>query len=286
MPSFLLLDWDFFILDFDLDEVELVKNEGIVKELQASESSKKSLKQKAQFPSLLNRLKNQIILNPTTILLSSMPNSMSSKEENDTSADNFHGVSVFKRTNFPTHFGKPPNVLVYTGSDEIDSQKFEDVRSILLQCLARDRYAIYHLRNEQVTTVPWLENTILLVLVASKIQKDGFCEAFLTYFLNGGTVLSMSSNFDESFLKITNPQRQSEIIKISYKDFNNISVFGCSSCYNFQESSQEEDSISLENVASNSVNGCRVIALARHKQSCGTALLSLVGNVLLCLYLL
>ena len=253
-----------------------MKNESIIKELQAVESSKKALNKKT----LLNRLQNQIILNPTATSLSLKSNSMSSRDETHTSADNVLGASVSKRINLLTHSGKPPNVLVYTGSDEIDSKKFEDVRSILLQCLARDRYAIYHLRNEQVTTVPWLENTILLVLVAKKIQKDGLCETFLTYFLNGGTVLSMSSNFDESFMKLTNSQRQSEIIKISYKDFNNISVFGCSSCYDY-ETSREEDSISLENIASNSENGGHVIALARHKQSSGVALLSLVRIVLL-----
>jgi len=54
-----------------------------------------------------------------------------------------------RRQKFKGGTGKPPNVVIYCG--KTDSRRlFEKVRDTIALCLNPDRYAIYHLKHEQV----------------------------------------------------------------------------------------------------------------------------------------
>ncbi|XP_015759957.1 PREDICTED: biotin--protein ligase-like [Acropora digitifera] len=59
---------------------------------------------------------------------------------------------------------KPPNVLIYSGSEDAKRKVFNLVKETLLQVLHLHSYSIYHLHEKQVHSQPWMENTALLVI--------------------------------------------------------------------------------------------------------------------------
>lgn len=90
---------------------------------------------------------------------------------------------------------KPPNVLIYTGTNDTDDKRFSAVKQALTQVLNLHSYVIYRLHEQHVTTQPWIENTALLVLgnndpVSSKLQQ-----AFVKYLGSGGQILGLRSPF-------------------------------------------------------------------------------------------
>ncbi|KAM7180574.1 biotin--protein ligase isoform 2-T3 [Macrochelys suwanniensis] len=90
--------------------------------------------------------------------------------------------------------GKPPNVLIYVGSDPMKI-KFEKIKSVLKECIDTDSYTIYQLVEEQVLKAPWLDNSLLLVIATEEpISKDNH-KQFLTYLSRGGKVLGLSASF-------------------------------------------------------------------------------------------
>ncbi|KAM4700048.1 biotin--protein ligase isoform 1-T3 [Discoglossus pictus] len=89
--------------------------------------------------------------------------------------------------------GKPPNVLVYGGTSSDD--QFQQIKSVLHQCFDSCRYVIYPLPEEQVHKAPWMDNCLLLVVVAQDPISDDVHKHFLTYLSKGGKVLGLSSSF-------------------------------------------------------------------------------------------
>ncbi|XP_041089099.1 biotin--protein ligase [Polyodon spathula] len=92
--------------------------------------------------------------------------------------------------------GKPPNVLVYTGSDPSRFQaRYQQVKTILAECIDMDSYIVYHLLEEQVLKDPWAENSLLLVCASEELVPEKFHKLFLNYLSKGGKILGLASFF-------------------------------------------------------------------------------------------
>lgn len=100
---------------------------------------------------------------------------------------------------------KPPNVLVYTGGCE---DRYRQVHLLLTECIDTDRYAIYPLRPQQALEEPWLENTLLLVLVTEDTLTPGLQLRFLSYLGQGGKVLGLSCSLCPAGLRLHTREEQ------------------------------------------------------------------------------
>ncbi|XP_078512999.1 biotin--protein ligase isoform X1 [Lissotriton helveticus] len=120
-----------------------------------------------------------------------LPDDCSGNDEN--SGDECCQVKESKRANTS---GKPPNVLIYVGSDpKATKTRFENVKSVLMECIDAESYVIYPLPEDQVLKSPWLDNTLLLVInTEESISKDVHKE-FMAYLSKGGKIFSLSSSF-------------------------------------------------------------------------------------------
>lgn len=105
--------------------------------------------------------------------------------------------------------GKPPNVLVFTGGCE---EQFQKIRSLLVECVDTDRYAIYHLRPQQALSEPWLDNTLLLVLATDQTLTPQLQLRFLSYLSRGGKLLGLSSSLCPAGLTLRPRDTQSDRI--------------------------------------------------------------------------
>lgn len=92
---------------------------------------------------------------------------------------------------------KPPNILVYTGSN--CPKLFKEIEINILKCLKTDSYLVYHLLESEVNESPWMDNSILLV-VSSTIIKSSILKTFDTFLNNFGNVLLICSLFDDYFV--------------------------------------------------------------------------------------
>lgn len=90
---------------------------------------------------------------------------------------------------------KPPNILIYSGSEDAKSKVFNHVKETLLQVLNLHSYSIYHLHEKQVHSQPWMENTALLVIGDHDLPSERTQFQFLKYLRSGGKILSMCSSF-------------------------------------------------------------------------------------------
>ncbi|XP_067401370.1 biotin--protein ligase isoform X2 [Emydura macquarii macquarii] len=90
--------------------------------------------------------------------------------------------------------GKPPNVLIYVGSDSMKI-KFEKIKSVLKECIDTDSYTIYQLVEGQVLKAPWLDNALLLVIATEEPISEDNHKQFLTFLSKGGKILGLSSSF-------------------------------------------------------------------------------------------
>ncbi|XP_035171645.1 biotin--protein ligase isoform X1 [Oxyura jamaicensis] len=90
--------------------------------------------------------------------------------------------------------GKPPNVLIYVGS-ETAKVEFDQVKSILLECIDADNYTIYQLHEEQVLKAPWIDNALLLIIATEEPISDKNQEQFMKFLSKGGKILGFSSSF-------------------------------------------------------------------------------------------
>ncbi|XP_063201747.1 biotin--protein ligase isoform X1 [Chroicocephalus ridibundus] len=90
--------------------------------------------------------------------------------------------------------GKPPNVLIYLGS-ETAKVEFEQVKSILQECIDADSYTIYQLREEQVLKDPWIDNSLLLIIATEEPISEENHKKFMKFLSTGGKILGFSSSF-------------------------------------------------------------------------------------------
>ncbi|XP_025067832.1 biotin--protein ligase isoform X2 [Alligator sinensis] len=97
--------------------------------------------------------------------------------------------------------GKPPNILVYVGSDYMKT-KFEQIESILKECIDPDNYVIYPLLEKQILKVPWLDNSLLLVIATEEPISEDNHKQFLTFLSKGGKILGLSTSFTFGSIKV------------------------------------------------------------------------------------
>ncbi|NXR68562.1 BPL1 ligase, partial [Rhadina sibilatrix] len=90
--------------------------------------------------------------------------------------------------------GKPPNILIYLGS-EAAKARFEQVKSVLRECVDAESYTIYQLHQEQVLRDPWIDNSLLLVIATEEPIPEGSHKQFMTFLSKGGKILGFSSPF-------------------------------------------------------------------------------------------
>ncbi|KAM4047463.1 biotin--protein ligase isoform 2-T3 [Anomaloglossus baeobatrachus] len=106
--------------------------------------------------------------------------------------DSFDGNCLKEPSNL-NRSGKPPNVLIYGGSTS--QQRLQQVQDVLLQCFDPCRYVVYPLPEEQAVKAPWMDNCLLLVVVAEEPIPSRVQELFTSYMGNGGKILGLSSSF-------------------------------------------------------------------------------------------
>ncbi|KAI1241448.1 hypothetical protein IHE44_0004921 [Lamprotornis superbus] len=90
--------------------------------------------------------------------------------------------------------GKPPNILIYLGS-EAAKARFEQVKSVLGECIDAESYTIYQLQQQQVLRDPWAENSLLLVIATEEPIPEDSHKQFMTFLSKGGKILGFSSSF-------------------------------------------------------------------------------------------
>lgn len=122
-------------------------------------------------------------------------------------------VNGLKETSNLNRSGKPPNVLIYGSSASQD--QLQQVIDVLLQCIDPSRYVVYPLPEEQVLRAPWMDNCLLLVVVAGEPIPSEVQNLFTSYMGNGGKILGLSSSFTFANLSL---RRRSQLLE-SIQDF-------------------------------------------------------------------
>ncbi|KFQ28567.1 Biotin--protein ligase, partial [Merops nubicus] len=97
--------------------------------------------------------------------------------------------------------GKPPNILIYLGSETAEVE-FEQVKSILQECIDADSYTIYQLHEEQVLKAPWVDNSLLLIVATEKPISEENHKQFMKFLSKGGKILGFSSSFTFNGIQI------------------------------------------------------------------------------------
>ncbi|XP_075710715.1 biotin--protein ligase isoform X2 [Rhinoderma darwinii] len=113
--------------------------------------------------------------------------------EDFSSLEDSSDVSCLRETSNLNRSGKPPNVLIYGGSTS--QERLQQVKDVLLQCFDPCRYVVYALPEEQVLRAPWMDNCLLLVVVAEEPIPSQIHNLFTSYLGNGGKILGLSSSF-------------------------------------------------------------------------------------------
>ena len=171
---------------------------------------------------------------------------------------------------------KPPNVLVYCGKKD-STRQFDAVKVVLEECLSRSRYVIYQLKHDEIKTVPWSENTALLVLASEKAY-DGIDDYFLDYFKGNGTILSFGCAFDERFVgRIQTSSNLGVLSLTAFKQWRDVNVICGRHVYKNCDSLLTD--VTLRSLASDKTSGYPVILEANHDLSTGVAVLCQVRDL-------
>ncbi|XP_061309557.1 biotin--protein ligase isoform X2 [Pezoporus flaviventris] len=109
--------------------------------------------------------------------------------------------------------GKPPNILIYLGS-ETAKVEFEQVKSILQECIDADSYTIYQLHEEQVLKAPWVDNSLLLVIATDEPISEENHKQFMKFLSKGGKILGFSSSFTFGGIQI---KRRNNLKKVVHE---------------------------------------------------------------------
>lgn len=135
--------------------------------------------------------------------------------------------STLKRKKRNSDGCKPPNVLVYSESNDIRT----NVISTIKQILHPDRYTIYELKTEQLKNSFWIDNTTLLIVCGTISAQLG--SVLMEYFLCGGKMLCLCSDVLNMVLPIyrTAEVRESELVQFSYGHWHRIQLMHHIFCY-------------------------------------------------------
>lgn len=68
--------------------------------------------------------------------------------------------------------------------------------NFLLQNVAKDSYAIYNVKTDEILKDPWQDNVALLVLAHEDVIQSDVVKAFIDFVENGGTLISLYSDFN------------------------------------------------------------------------------------------
>ncbi|XP_072471010.1 biotin--protein ligase [Notamacropus eugenii] len=110
--------------------------------------------------------------------------------------------------------GKPPNILLFVGSDSQEAhQTFQELRSILNDCVDTDSYTIYQLKEKNVLSDPWLHNSLLLIIATEEPISEAVCQQFTVYLSQGGKVLGLSSSFTFGGLQLRSKEELKKTIQ-------------------------------------------------------------------------
>ncbi|KAM9033758.1 biotin--protein ligase isoform X1 [Sarcophilus harrisii] len=110
--------------------------------------------------------------------------------------------------------GKPPNILLFVGSDcQKVQQRFQQLHSILMDCLDTDCYIIYHLKEKNVLSDPWVHNCLLLIIATEEPISEAVYQKFMVYLSQGGKVLGLSSSFTFGGLQLKSKEELKKSIQ-------------------------------------------------------------------------
>ncbi|NXD07732.1 BPL1 ligase, partial [Nothocercus nigrocapillus] len=146
-----------------------------------------------------------------------LPDDCSSKPEDKN--DEYLARDI-KRVNLA---GKPPNILIYVGC-EGSKMQFEQVKSVLEECVDGDSYTIYHLREEQVLKDPWVDNAVLLVIATEETISEENHKQFIKFLSNGGKILGFSSSFTFDGIQIKRKDKMKTVRELVVSKLDNTEI--------------------------------------------------------------
>ncbi|KFZ68327.1 Biotin--protein ligase, partial [Podiceps cristatus] len=171
--------------------------------------------------------------------------------------------------------GKPPNILIYLGS-ETAKVEFEQVKSILQECIDADNYTIYQLHEEQVLKDPWIDNSLLLIIATEEPISEENHKQFMKFLSKGGKILGFSSSFTFDGIQIKRKNKLKKTVHelvVSKMDNTeiklNLLVSGCI----FEEVMKEDTSKVKTLSRLNNADEDRVIVQLTYGDSGGEAIL-------------
>nr|XP_035962235.1 biotin--protein ligase isoform X1 [Halichoerus grypus] len=143
--------------------------------------------------------------------------------------------------------GKAPNILFYVGSAPQKSLgRFQEVRSVLADCVDTDRYTLYHLSRESALRDPWSDNCLLLVVATQETIPEDLSQKFMAYLSQGGKVLGLCSSFTFAGFQVTSKSVLEETVQslvFSKADQTQVKLSVLSSGYVYEESPGERRSL-------------------------------------------
>lgn len=126
---------------------------------------------------------------------------------------------------FPTgqkFSGKPPNILVYCGKKDT-ARKFYMIKSSLEHCINTEAYSIYHLPHDQISTTPWAENAVALIISADNLY-DNVSQYFSDYLSSGGRILSFGSSIETIFVERREVQQNPSLTKFGVAEWTEVNA--------------------------------------------------------------
>uniref|UniRef100_G1LG87 Holocarboxylase synthetase n=1 Tax=Ailuropoda melanoleuca TaxID=9646 RepID=G1LG87_AILME len=110
--------------------------------------------------------------------------------------------------------GKAPNILFYVGSAPQEAlDRFQEVRSVLADCVDTDSYTLYHLSRESALRDPWSDNCLLLVIATQEAIPEDLSQKFMAYLSQGGKVLGLCSSFTFAGFQMTSKSALKETVQ-------------------------------------------------------------------------
>ncbi|KAK2527162.1 Hlcs [Columba guinea] len=172
--------------------------------------------------------------------------------------------------------GKPPNVLIYLGSEPAKVE-FEQIKSILQECIDAESYTIYQLHEEQVLKDPWIDNSLLLIIATEGPISEKNHKQFMKFLSKGGKILGFSSSFTFGGIQIKRKNKLKKTVHelvVSKMDSTeiklNLLVSGCV----FEEVMKEDNSKVKTLSRLNNTDKDIVIVHLTYGDSGGAAILS------------
>ncbi|XP_074714417.1 biotin--protein ligase isoform X1 [Strix uralensis] len=199
-----------------------------------------------------------------------LPDDCSSKLEEKNDDCLARGI---KRVNLA---GKPPNILIYLGS-ETAKVEFEQVKSILQECIDADSYTIYQLHEEQVLKDPWVDNSLLLIIATEEPISEENHKQFMKFLSKGGKILGFSSAFTFDGIQIKRKSKLKKTVHelvVSKMDSTEIKLNLLLSGYIFEEVMKEDTSKVKTLSRLNDTDKDTVIVHLTYGDSGGEAILS------------